>query len=244
MLAFIKRKLMDSRARFEFFEKFYFHELESREQMNTRIQIPLAMLVSIVGALGFMVQNFERNDKSWWAYLFIATCVISIVFIIVSGYYCVRAAWGHTYKMTSFSTQWKGYYDSCVHLYHDQEVQDRSRLIEDALENAVLDKYVECASVNAGLNEKRSYQYYLCIKYFLWAVGCVSLSFFFYFFGTLDKSLHTKPTEIMIVSPTIKELSMATRPPPPPPPPPPTRLVRDDRRPVTPPPPPPRSHGK
>jgi hypothetical protein len=228
---------MDSRARFEFFEKLYFHELESREQTNTRIQIPLALLVSIIGALGFMIQNFERDTKNWWAYCFIITCIISIILILISGYHCVRASWGHTYKMTSFSTEWKGYYDSCVNLYHDQEPNERSRLIESALEEAVLNKYIECASVNAGLNEKRSYQYYLCIAFFLGAVVFVSVTFFLYFFGSIDKSLHTKPTEIMIVAPTVKELSMAIRPPPPPPAPPPTRLVRDDRRPGTPPPP-------
>lgn len=231
---------MDRRSRFEFFEKLYFHELESREQMNTRIQIPLALLISIIGALGFMIQNFERDNKDGWAYLFVGACITSAIFILISGYFCVKAAWGHTYNMTSFSTEWKGYYDSCVTLYQGEEEQDRAGLIEGALEDAVLNKYIECASVNAGLNATRSYQYHLSIKYFLWAITCVSLTFIFYFFGMLDKSLHTKPTEIVIVS--QKGVSMTTKPsPPPPPPPPPTRLVRDDRRP-SPPPPPPRPH--
>lgn len=229
---------MDRQSRFEFFEKLYFHELESREQMNTRIQIPLALLISIIGALGFMIQNFERDSKTVWAYVFLAACIASTVFILISGYFCVKAAWGHTYNMTSFSTEWKGYYDSCVALYQSEEEQERDRLIETALEDAVLNKYIECASVNAGLNATRSYQYHLSIKYFLGAITCVSLTFSFYFFGMLDKSLHTKPTEVMIVP--LKGVSMTNKPPPPPPPPPPpTRLVRDDRRPSPPPPPPP-----
>lgn len=232
---------MDGQARFDFYEKLYFHEMEAREQMTTRLQIPLALLVSTVGLLGFMAQNLDREQDSYWVLCFKIAFGLSSLMVLVSGYHCIRSAWGHIYSVLPTAQVWQEYHADCTTLYAGEPRYRRSKLTQNALRNSVRDKYVECAAVNATINELRSYYYHMTIKYYVASAIIGFAAFIFFFFGSLDKSLHTKPTEISVVSIVpLKGVTMATRPlPPPPPPPPPTRQVKDDRRPA--PPAPPRS---
>ncbi|WP_152615249.1 hypothetical protein [Janthinobacterium lividum] len=229
---------MNNQARFDFYEKLYFHEIEAREQMTTRLQIPLAMLIAVIGVMGFMVQNLDRDQLGNWTVAFQINFGIAAALILISAGYCIKSAWGYNYDFISFASQWHDYHQQCITLYASQPAKKRAALIEGALQKCIRDKYIDCATVNAAINEKRSYRYHLTIKYFIVAVVFVSTTFACYFFGGLDKSLRTKPLEVNIVSSIpLKGVEMAAHPPaPPPPPPPPTRHVRDDRRPSAPPP--------
>ena len=229
---------MNKQARFDFYEKLYFHEIEAREQMTTRLQIPLAWLISIIGVMGFMAQNLDRDHSSFWGYAFLVSFLIAAILIVVSGVYCIKSAWGYNYDLISFASEWHDYHQQCVALYAPQPPSKRAKLIGDALQQSIREKYVNCATVNAGINASRSYRYHMTIKFFIFSVIFVAAAFVCYFFGGLDKSLRTKPTEVSIVSSIpLKGVALTARPPPPaPPPPPPTRHVRDDRRPAPPPP--------
>ena len=228
---------MNHSAQFDFYEKLYFHHLEAREQMTTRLQIPLALIVSVIGMLGFMAQNLDREQFGGWLFGFGIAFGLSTFFIFLSGGYCIGSAWGHVYKVTSHATEWRDYHDSCLSTYGAYSQRQRAELSDAALKKAVFDKYIECASVNAGINEIRSYRYHLTILFFCIAVAFGFVAFCCFFFGNLDKASHTKPTEIVIISPTMfKGPSVSARPPPPPPPPP-TREIREGSKPTPPVPP-------
>lgn len=203
--------------------------------MTTRVQIPLALLTAAIGALGFMGQNVNRELSNTWMAWFYVLFLSSVFFVIVSGYFCTKCASGHLYQMTSFADQWRDYHKSCVDTYASQPESDRSALIENAFRETVKEKYVECASANALINELRAYHFNRTINIFIVALAFISATFLVYFLGSLDKSLQNKPTEIKMVAPiTVKGDVVSTKPaPPPPPPPPPTRYVRDDRPPST-----------
>ncbi len=49
--------------RFEFYEKQYFHELASRERMQTILQIPFAVVVSLVAILASFVKDYESGGN-------------------------------------------------------------------------------------------------------------------------------------------------------------------------------------
>ena len=226
---------MNKGERFDFFEKLYFHELEAREQMTTRLQIPLTLLTAVIGALGFMGQNIDRDQSGVWTNWFYAVFLLSVVFVVASGYFCTKCASGHWYQMTSFADEWQGYHSSCVLAYQEQPENEKMTLTERAFCEAVENKYVECASANAAINQLRAYYFNRTINLFIIALAFTSVAFTIYFLGSLDKSLHNRPTEIKIVNPIALKGSVVTTkpPPPPPPPPPPTRYVRDDRPPLT-----------
>jgi hypothetical protein len=238
---------MNSQFQFEFYEKLYFHELATREQMHSRVQIPITLLTATIGALGFMGQNIESDLKNFWIVSFYLAVSVAAAFIIASGAYCGRSAWGHFYWTTSLAKQWNAFHDECITTYSSLPTPQRDELIHDALRNTIQKKYIECASHNAEINEVRAEDYSNAIYWLFFAVGFTSIAFLIYYFGSLDKSLYSKPSEIKIVSSVPltgeimnKQVAAPTPPIPPMPPAPPTRIVKD--APVThrPPPPPPR----
>jgi hypothetical protein len=238
---------LNDRERFEFYEKLYFHELEAREQMHTRVQIPITLITATIGALGFMGQNIDRDLSSLWVTSFYILFFIAAIFIITSGYFCGRSAWGYFYSKTALAKTWDDYHRECVVTYEGEPVADQENLVHSAIKNSVQERYIECATTNSEINEKRSYYYSNTIYWLFFAIGATSLAFIFYFLGSLDKSLHSKPSEIKIVSSiplkgeTMNQPSVTS--PPPAPPAPPVRVVRD--APIThkQPPPPPPQHG-
>ena len=46
---------------FDLYEKLYFHEIEVREKLGGRLQTPMAIIVSLIGVLAFLIQNFDKE---------------------------------------------------------------------------------------------------------------------------------------------------------------------------------------
>lgn len=48
---------MNQEQLFAFYEKLYFQELERREKLSARLNVPLAILVAVIGFLSFMLNS-------------------------------------------------------------------------------------------------------------------------------------------------------------------------------------------
>lgn len=214
------------------YEKLYFHELEAREKLYSRLQVPMAVIISMVGLLGFMLQNLQRGQTGTGAFAFYASFFLSALFIFMSGFHLRNAAWGHEYAFLPTARAWDAYRRDCESTY--KEFENADDLIEDALREAIYQEHIKSSSINAGINDRRSYSIYLAIRYLIIAVVFVFGAFVSFYFGGLDKTIHAKPVEVSIIKPVeMKGSTMSTdKPVPPPPPPPPTRFVRDDRPPA------------
>lgn len=213
----------------EFFEKHYFHEVDARDKLYSRLQIPLAMLLALGGALSFMIQNVDRGATGAYAFVFWGACVVAVIFIGLSLKSLVAAAWGHEYAFLPVSEEWEKYRKECEELYAEYENSDE--LVDSALRTAIHNKHITCATVNAQINEKRSFSLYLTIRYLIIAACAGFFAFAVFFVANLDKSSRPKPTDVRILNLVeMKGEQMATNKPaapPQPPPPPPTRLVKD-----------------
>src|SRR5260370_42614055 len=84
----------------QFYEKLYFHEIDSRDKIQGRLQLSLTVLLVVGGALVFLIQNFDYQAGAWtpirttFAFFVCAgilALVCAIVFFIngflTSGYY-------------------------------------------------------------------------------------------------------------------------------------------------------------
>ena len=49
---------------FLFYEKLYFQELDRREKLSARLNVPLAVMVATVGFLSFMLNNAPTELSS------------------------------------------------------------------------------------------------------------------------------------------------------------------------------------
>jgi hypothetical protein len=51
---------------FQLYEKLYFHELDRREKLSARLNMPLAVLVAITDFLSYMLQNRQEHLTGWF----------------------------------------------------------------------------------------------------------------------------------------------------------------------------------
>ena len=50
---------MEKNELYQLYEKLYFHELETRDKITGRLQVPLAIFISIISLAGYMLKNVD-----------------------------------------------------------------------------------------------------------------------------------------------------------------------------------------
>lgn len=212
-------------------EKLYFHEIERRDKLGERLQIPLAMFVAIAGFVGQMLQNIERGQRSTWAVIFWGTMIVASIAFFTGLFYLLRILKGHIYSYLPTAPHWDAYRSQCESLY--KEYKHASELVTGALQHALNKSYVDCWTRNAAINDQKSFSMQRLNE----ALGVAALAafaaYFFFYFGELEKGLKNIDQRVQIVNPvTINGDIVTTQKPPPPPPPPPARQVREDHKPA------------
>ena len=220
---------------FDLYEKLYFHEIQVREALGGRLQTPMAIIVSLIGVIAYLLQNFDKVQNGFVTTLFICLLVLSIVALFVGIYFFVRSWFGSTYAFLPSADATEQYRQLLQKTY--EQYKDGDSLAETYLNNYLCSKYIECATQNTQCNDLRSLNVHKTNSTLIVATALVASSFLAFFVGDLDRTKASKPTEVVIVNPIdIKVTNMTekkTEPPkevitpPPPPPPPPTRLIKE-----------------
>lgn len=83
---------MDDAARFTFYEKIYFYELERKEKLISRLNLPLAILGVLLSFLSYMLAKAPSSEDgfagvSFWIFY------LSAVFCLLCGAYYFRSSW-------------------------------------------------------------------------------------------------------------------------------------------------------
>jgi len=179
-------------------ERLYFHEIQARENLNSRLQLPFAIIVAITGYLGFLLQNLERglSNFSFWAFAFCAFFAFSFLFI--SACHFMKAVSGHTYEFIAPGNYWIAYKDECQKTY--DEYVEVDELAKAAFSKTLMEEYGAKTSVNSNINDDRSLQLHLTMQMMVHAVLYTAIASLFFYFGDLDKSHHSKPYAVKIVS--------------------------------------------
>jgi hypothetical protein len=220
---------------FELYEKLYFHEIEVREALGGRLQTPMAIIVSLIGVVAYLLQGFDKEHSGFAATAFLCLLALSSIALLVAIYFFVRSWFGSTYAFLPSAEATEQYRQLLQKTY--EQYKDGDSLAETYLNDYLCTKYIECASQNTKCNDQRSLNIHRTNGTLIIATALVASSFLAFFVGDLDRTKASKPTEVVIVKPIdIKGVIMTekkTEPPkevvtpPPPPPPPPTRLIKE-----------------
>lgn len=70
---------MEKQELFDFYEKLYFHEVEAREKIAARLQIPLAILLSIASLYGYFLKGYSFSNTTFWNIVFSLIGVASLI---------------------------------------------------------------------------------------------------------------------------------------------------------------------
>lgn len=217
---------MDKKELFQLYEKLYFHEIEAREKLNSRLQTPLTLVISLIGALAFLVQNYAHQSDSAWAALFILFASAAACALAAALYFFIRSWMGTEYFFLPPAIESEAYRKQLI--THFAPYETNGELSSAAFTEYIMDYYVKYSSKNTDANDSRSLRIHKTNVSIVAAAVFSFFAFLVFYFGDFDKENSRKPTEISIVQPVaVKGEIMSIAKPPPPPAPPPPRQIRE-----------------
>jgi hypothetical protein len=215
---------MDNQELFQLYEKLYFHEIDAREKLNSRLQTPLTLIISLIGALAFLVQNYAHQRNSPFSTLFIFFSSASAASLVAAMYFFVRSWMGTEYFFLPSATESETYRQQLIN--HFAPYETNGELSSAAFRQYIMDYYVKYSSKNTDANDRRSIRIHKTNVGIIAAATFACFAFLVFYFGDFDKANIRKPTEISVVQPVVVkgEIMSVTKPPPPPAPPPPRQI--------------------
>ena len=219
---------MDKKELFEFYQKLYWHDIEAREHLNNRLQIPLGIIVALAGLLGFLLQNYEHKTLDWTTGSFIGFLATASVGLVIATTLLVLSGYRHEYSFVPEASVMELHRISLENYYATYPNLGLSAA--DAFNDYLLKHYIDYSSTNTRINDKRSERLHQTNTAIIGTAVVLVAAFLLFYFGRLDKNHEDKTVKVLITSPVVMKGAVMSQSqnPPPPPPPPPARVVRDD----------------
>jgi hypothetical protein len=183
------------------YEKLYFHEVESRESINSRLQTPLTILVAIIGVVAFLLQNYEYESFVLNAphVLFAFFVSLSVFCLGCATYYFSRSWYDNEYHFLPASSVTADYRRKLVETY--SEFENGEELVEKYLGEYIYRSYIDYAAWNTNVNDARSAYIHRCNGAIIVTVILLFCGFLGFYFGGLDKNKLKKAQEVTLTKP-------------------------------------------
>lgn len=203
---------MDEQKLFEFYEKLYFHEAEAREKIAARLQIPLAILLSIISLYGYFLKGYSIENSGSWNIAFSIICVISLCLFFLSLFYFIRAFFGSEYRFLPSAKVAENYRKKLVELYKDYDGSegygDCQSLVAYHFKNYLLNEYIEGSSHNTQVNDRRSEALHKSNSFVIFNVVPLAGLFLIFTLANIDKNNIEKEYKVKISNPvTLNSMS-------------------------------------
>lgn len=191
---------MTDKKIYDLYEKLYFHEITARENLNNRLQMPLVILMSLIGFLAFMLSNYQNNGGTFYVYAFWAAYASSL-FYTGAGVWCFVKSWyNYTYAFLPSAIDTENYRKNLMEIYN--EYDESGKLANMHFEKYLINYYVECSTANTNNNDKRSGFVHLTTRFILTGTIFAFVAFLPYYFGDLNKNNRDKIQKIVICDPS------------------------------------------
>jgi hypothetical protein len=188
---------MDKDGLFSLYEKLYFHEIEVREKLTGRLQLPLAILVGELGLIGYMLSNKTNVAFSYYICAFWSFYILSCASVLAAIYYFIRSWHGYEYSFIPSPSAIDVYRCQLIEFYTDDE--EKEILVKSALKNFLYDYYCKCSSKNTDNNDRRSITLHKTSTFLIVSVVLLFCSFIPFYFGNFDKA--NRPQAVIISAP-------------------------------------------
>jgi len=149
---------MNEENLFALYEKLYFHELDRREKISARLNLPLIIMAGLVGFLSYMLQNIVDSSVGTAVKAFWALFLLTVLSLVVAAWFFRKSWFGHTDKLLPTANQTESYRQELVKLY--APYPNSVELVEKGMKKYLYDYYMQFSSVNTINNDSRSYNLY------------------------------------------------------------------------------------
>lgn len=145
---------MDEASRFTFYEKIYFYELDRKEKLISRLNLPLTILVVLLSFFSYMLAKAPTTDDGYVG-VFFWTFYFCALICMLRGAYYFWISWqlpDYDRGLPTLNEMEKYRAEATAHFAVYGENEDDA---ETYFKSVILNYYIEGASVNTENNDKR-----------------------------------------------------------------------------------------
>ncbi|WP_319549868.1 hypothetical protein [Desulfogranum marinum] len=189
---------MEEGKLFDLYEKLYFHEVEAREKLSARMQIPLAISLAILGVIANIIKGLSFSVASVWCYVFWLVFGASVVLFVFALKHFVRSFYGHAYQFLPPANETERYRLDLIETYKGYE--EGEVLSKKYFNQYIYNYYNECSSVNTAINDSRSEALHKCNTYLILCALPLAIAFLTFTFSGVDKNSVDKEYKVKITN--------------------------------------------
>ena len=190
---------MDYQKIFDLYEKLYFHEVEAREKISSRLQIPLAIILSFISVYAIFMKGIGFDVISAWHYMFFFVVLISILLFVIECVFFIKAFYGHTYEFLPSAQVTEKYRQNLIDTYKSYD--DCDALVSKHFSEYLFRYYNECSSINTIVNDKRSDAIHKSNTFAILNIIPMVLAFAMFAYSGIDKNSKDKEYKVNITNP-------------------------------------------
>lgn len=190
---------------FDLYEKLYFHEAEVRDKISNRLQIPLALVLSISSVYALLIRDISLDNLGLWHLLFFFFFSISCCLFATSFVYFIRSFYGHTYLFLPSALDSENYRLSLIDTYSTYDECDE--LVSKYFNEYIYNHYNKCSSANTLVNDKRSERLHKCNTYLILNALPLFITFLIFTFSGIDRNSIDKELKVHISNPIEFDLN-------------------------------------
>ena len=199
---------MNQDDRLALYEKLYLQEVDRREKISARLNLPWAIFLALMGPISYLIQNVSSFKVVTLQIIFWFLC-ISACLALGLAFIFLRLSWfGHTDKLMPTANEIETYYQTLQN--HYSEYENSARNVEKTFEEFLFTSYKSYASINAINNDRRIYNLHR-------ATVAITTAVFLVFMTYIPFQFISKPLNSIQLTPENVNMTDKQKPPPPPP---------------------------
>lgn len=174
----------------EFYKELYYHELDFKEKITTKITFAFAINTFLSGIIIYIYNKMMGFIGTFMGGISITLFVFLLIIFTISIVLILRSLFGYTYSYLPPATQinkaypvFEKYYEENKEYFETNKI-DKHLVIEDAYKKNISSLYFESADINRKENFKKSYR----LRQYGWAIIAITIfiSINLIFIGIVD----------------------------------------------------------
>jgi hypothetical protein len=166
----------------EFYKDLYDRSLDTKDEINNSLSIPIGIITALVAGLFYAVTTFDFADKKIWCLIvFVIIAISSIVFLGISIYRLIKAFSdfhdGLPYAYLADANDLDVYFKGLVNFYAAAGAANPNALqsAQNDFNAYVLSEWIKSTGINQKNNKEKIYQRFQCHQFMIYALVSLSL---------------------------------------------------------------------
>lgn len=182
---------MYSDNKFVFYEKQYYHEIETKQKIDLRLQTIIIFTFAWLNVSSYTLQVIDYDNNKLIALIFYNLMAMYAVFVFISLRYSIFYFYGNVYQYLQPPSVFEDYYNE-VNEYYTKYEND-SEYADKELKDFIRENLISATDYNSKLNDKRSQKAFESIKWLVIAFIPFFIAFSIFIAFKLDLKHPTKP---------------------------------------------------